>query len=281
MRILTFDEVWRMIEIDGQTFAALTFLSGCISDWRLQIQLIQKTSIAPVQFSLDTRAQFLKSLEIIEATAKRLDIMSAAIAARRGFDECLNLLSAPINYDAHRLGRIVAYAEQTVFPFMDELQARIFFTMPPAHASFFSSDAPFGETIVDAFPSASYDIVEAAKCRALSRWTACVMHLMRVLEVGLRALSHHYNVDGSQNWNTILNQVESKSREVGKRTHGEDGEKWAGEAAIHLRFIKNAWRNHAMYSLEKYDEERAVMIFDNTRLFMQHLSLKLTENNQW
>lgn len=281
MRILTFIEVLRMIEIDGQTLSALTFLSGCISDWRIKIQLIQKTNLAPVELSLDVRAQFLKSLEIIESAAKRLDIMSAAKAARRGFDECINLLSVPIHYDDYRLGRIVAYAEQTISPFMDELQARLLFTMPPTHASFFLHETPFGETVQDAFPSAAYDIVEAAKCRALSRWTACVMHLMRVLEVGLRALSQHYGIDASQNWNAILNQIESKSREVGKRTHGEDGEKWAAEAAVHLRFIKNAWRNHAMHSLEKYDEERAVMIFDNTRLFMQHLSQKLTENSEW
>jgi hypothetical protein len=75
----------------------------------------------------------------------------------------------------------------------------------------------------------------------------------------------------------VLNQIEVKTREVGKRTHGPVAEQWAAEAATHLRFIKNAWRNHAMHPRQVYDEERAVAIFENSRSFMQHLSENLTE----
>ncbi len=66
------------------------------------------------------------------------------------------------------------------------------------------------------------------------------MHLMRALEAGLRALAQHYGIDVSQNWNAILNQIEAGSREVDKRTHGAEEEKWNAEAAVHLRFVKNA-----------------------------------------
>lgn len=127
------------------------------------------------------------------------------------------------------------------------------------------------------FPSASYDIAEAGKCIALGRWTAVVMHSMRVLDVGLTALARQYGLEADRNWNQTLNQIEAKTREVAKRTHGDEGEQWAAEAATHLRFVKNAWRNHAMHPKEKYDEERAVAIFEHSADFMKHLAKKLSE----
>ena len=276
-RVFSLEALLRMIEFDGRTISALTFLTGSISDWRIQMQLIQKRAITPLHFSMEVRAQFLDCFRVIEKAAQRLEMAGVGAAANRGFNECLELLSAPIGYDAHRLGRIVAYAEQVVLPFMDELQARVLYSMPPRHASLYVAEFPFGEAVEDAFSSASYDIAEAAKCRALARWTASVMHLMRVLEVGLRSLAEHYGIEPGESWNTTLNQIEAKSRDVRKSVVGADEEKWANEAGVHLRFIKNAWRNHAMHPVEKYDEERAVAIFDNARTFMQHLAQKLSE----
>ena len=43
--------------------------------------------------------------------------------------------------------------------------------------------------VFNAFPSANNDILEASNCLALERGTATVMHLMRVAEVGLKALA--------------------------------------------------------------------------------------------
>lgn len=139
-------------------------------------------------------------------------------------------------------------------------------------------DAPhFGQQVEDAFPSVVFDISEASKCRALSRWTASVMHLMRVLEVGLGCLAKMIDLNPNENWNTLLNQIEAELRKVGKKTHSPEEEQFAAEAAAHFRAIKNAWRNHAMHAREKYDEERAVAIYDNVRSFMRHLATRLSE----
>ena len=47
----------------------------------------------------------------------------------------------------------------------------------------------FGSEVTENFKSALYDINEAGKCFALGRDTACVFHLMRVLEHGLRVVA--------------------------------------------------------------------------------------------
>jgi hypothetical protein len=277
MRILNYLDFLRMFALEPITLSAMTFLSGCISEWRVQVQLIRADKIRPVAHSMETRAQFLRSLAVLGEAASQMNMEGAAIGIKRAREECLEHLAAPIGTDAHRLQQIVSHAERVVTTFMDELSGRYLLVLASKHAEFFQLPDPFGDSVAAAFPSATYDISEAAKCRALGRWTATVMHLMRVLEVGLRALAEKYGLEAGPNWNTLLNQIEAESRKIGKRTHGAAEEQWAAEAATHLRFIKNAWRNHAMHALEKYDEERSVAIFENTRDFMKHLSINLSE----
>ncbi|MCM2472884.1 hypothetical protein HGO38_05255 [Rhizobium sp. CG5] len=267
-----------MIDFDSKTLSALTFLTGCVAEWRVQIQLLQKSNtIAGLNHSLDVRAKFIKSLHVVNVAADTLEMRGVAIAAKRAAEECSDLFATPIGHDSHRLNRIVTNAEHVILAFMNELEGCSLFTISPRHAQLYSEPFPFGEAVDAAFPSASYDIAEAAKCLALSRWTASVMHSMRVLELGLTMLGRHYSIEETANWNTRLNQIEAASRDIRKRVHGADEEQWAAEAAIHLRFVKNAWRNHAMHGFEKYDGERSFTIFENTRAFMQQLCKKLEE----
>jgi hypothetical protein len=80
---------------------------------------------------------------------------------------------------------------------------------------------------------------------------------MRVLEAGLEALARQVGVTPGENWISVLNAIESKLREVRRKTEGPEQEQWAAEAGVHLRFIRNAWRNHAMHPLERHYRQRA------------------------
>lgn len=257
--------------------AAVGYLAGAVSEWRTQVQLINQNVCPPLFIPGEYRLQFLKSLERIRDASKAMDMVASSAAADRAFDDCLGWFSVDRRYGAFDLQKVISHADRVVHAFMDEMRARLVFVMPSKHAAFYDQPFPFGEAVEEAFPSIAYDVAEAAKCRSLGRWTACVMHVMRALETGLGALAIHFGLEGQGNWNTVLNEIEVKARGVGKGIHGKEAEQWAAEAGTHLRFIKNAWRNHAMHPLEKYDEERAVTIFDNARSFMQHLAGRLGE----
>jgi len=82
--------------------------------------------------------------------------------------------------------------------------------LPSANARYFAGEPLFGEAVENAFPDVSYDIAEAGKCRAFGRWTATVMHLMRVLEAGLAALGRHVGVEPAD---SCLNQFIDGIRE--------------------------------------------------------------------
>jgi len=181
-----------------------------------------------------------------------------------------------IEFDDFDIANLRSFFSGLVTIINSELSSRIFTPIAVKHAAFLENGC-FGEDVENSFPSATVDIDEAGKCRALGRWTASVMHLMRVLEVGLKVLAAHCDVIHADNWNKTLNEMEASIRSVKKSVDGIEAEQWAAEAGTHLRFIKGAYRNHAMHPMKRYDEEQAVYIFDSARAFMRHLATRLSE----
>lgn len=161
----------------------------------------------------------------------------------------------------------------------DELETTYLLALSRTQVAKYDPVSPlFGESVENAFPSASPEIAEAGKCMALERWTASVMHLMRALEPALLALQAAVKVDISkEQWSQILNQIEAKIKTINKGNAPAGDEQWYSEVAAQFIFLKNAWRNYAMHINERYDEERAQEVFDGTRAVMRHLATRLSE----
>ena len=266
-----------MLQIDApNVLNSFSYLGSSIKHLEMgREEIIADGDRKMVFISPEQCGDLMRCGEALGDAATILDMVASKAACQR-FGAHLDAIAKKSGkLSSYDMGQFTALGSQMLAAFGDEMAARLMFVMPAKHVAFYADGPHFGEPVEEAFPTIAYDVGEAAKCRALGRWTACVMHVMRVLEIGLGALARHYGVEPNANWNTVLNAIETKAREIGKRTHGEEAEQWAAEAGTHLRFVKNAWRNHAMHPLEKYDEERAVAIFDNARSFMQHLAGKL------
>ena len=74
------------------------------------------------------------------------------------------------------------------------------------------SSLPFGMQVLEQFPSAQFEIDEAGKCYAFGRPTATVFHLMRIIEIGVRAIAACLNIpppikSGEQNWGAMLKGI--------------------------------------------------------------------------
>lgn len=269
---------WDMLEIsNANLLSAVGYLGGTVCDFRKQILLMERGIAGAPGIDFEMRKWILISIERLLGASKELEMRASVAACERAREVCSTILTQSGIVSSRNLQNMSTLLNQATQVFSDEMRGLLVFTLSSRHAYLFSEPVPFGEEVEDAFPSASFDITEAAKCRALARWTACVMHLMRVTEAGLTSLAKHYGVTADANWNLVLNQIELKTREVSKRADGAEAEQWAAEAATHLRFVKNAWRNHAMHPRQTYDEERAVNIYDSSRSFMRHLSSKLSE----
>src|SRR5260370_27264994 len=111
---------------------------------------------------------------------------------------------------------------------------------------------PFGEAVYDVIPTARQDIRDAGNCLAFELHTACVFHLMRAAEHGLRKLARRLRVVVFHNkrpsaleesdWNKIIEAVKAKlqqSHQIGSKPLQRTRVKLYSHLADHCLFIKN------------------------------------------
>lgn len=165
---------------------------------------------------------------------------------------------------------------------LDELRLISVFCVDRTRAAFYEPSEPlFGVEVFDAFPSANDDISEAGACLALGRATACVMHLMRVAEVGLKALGTALGIGPQNDWGSYLREIEAVLDKTAKASGSRTAQdQFFSEAAASFDYLKRAWRNPTMHVERTYTPERAEAIFNAVRSFMQHLATQLSEPSQ-
>lgn len=91
-----------------------------------------------------------------------------------------------------------------------ETLTKVAMILPPEKMRLLEPTEPISGAEVRAqFSSAIYDIDEAAKCIALGRFTASVFHMMRVVELSLRAVAKCLGVvePKNPNWGDWLNGI--------------------------------------------------------------------------
>lgn len=151
----------------------------------------------------------------------------------------------------------------------------------------------FGHEVGHRFPQATKEIKEAGTCYALGRNTACVFHLMRATEHGVRALAIAAGVDkvnastpiNFATWDELANRIRAVVNDD-KVLAG-----WSRPAKEHFRafyngaladFIafKDECRNRLMHTRSGlYDAREASNWIVKTRLFMERLATKVSETS--
>jgi hypothetical protein len=137
----------------------------------------------------------------------------------------------------------------------------------------------FGPDVASKFSTVGvFEIDEAGKCLAVGRSTACVFHLMRVMEVGVRAASACLGIadpakGADRNWGFMLR----KFKEDMDRRNKSRPPLWAlpsdsqffDEVYVSLDAVRNVWRNPTMHVESKYTVEEAEHIFASVRGFLK------------
>lgn len=175
----------------------------------------------------------------------------------------------------------LAKATTQIYAVLEKELARAkLFSISPLKSDYFENAVDkFEIDVLLSFGSTMDDIDEAGKCFALGRNTACVFHLMRVMERPIAALGKMLLPDDpSPNWETVLKKIDAElARKPAERIFKGDVQFFA-EVAAELRAVKHAWRNRVMHIDSIVTEERAKSIFDSTIGFMNVVSKRLKED---
>lgn len=156
----------------------------------------------------------------------------------------------------------------------DELESHTFIHIDPALTQYYSTPDLFGPEVTKKFPKAIDDIEEAGKCLALGCGTAAVMHLMRVMEVGLRELGKALKIPYAPSWESYLNQISARiaAKHKTKSIVWKRDEPFYRDVSGDLLTIKQAWRNPTMHVARKYSASEAEEIFRAVRRLMSRLA---------
>jgi hypothetical protein len=164
----------------------------------------------------------------------------------------------------------------------NNLNSRKFMYIPVDQASYWNNLKMFGEHFVLAFPEkATMEMLEAGKCLAAARGTACVFHCMRVAEYGLRKLAQKLNVTISDknkkcpleygDWNKVITEIRGAITETRKLPNGPRKEaklQFYSNAADHCEYMKDIWRNEVMHARRFYNEAETKAVVNRVRDFV-------------
>jgi hypothetical protein len=161
---------------------------------------------------------------------------------------------------------------------VDELERQLFLHVTVDKAQYYDQLELFGSEVGRKFPKAAEDIFNSGSCFALGQHTACVFHLMRVMEHCVQRFGRKLKVTinvSSETWHQILvhvhNQVNSLPGGAKASKAQNTRKKKFALAASRLDHVRIVWRNDVMHPKETYDEQEALEVLTGVRAFLESI----------
>jgi hypothetical protein len=166
------------------------------------------------------------------------------------------------------------------------LDLRKFMYVPADQAPYWNSFFWFGDEFLLTFRhAAKLELQELGNCFAAGRWTACVLHSMRLAEHGLRKLARTLRVTVSDkgkicpiefaDWNKVITGIRNKITKIRTLRAGSRKEQtlqFYSEAADHCEYMKDIWRNEMAHTRRFYKKSEALGVINRVRDFTQMLA---------
>jgi hypothetical protein len=154
-----------------------------------------------------------------------------------------------------------------------DLRDRNFLAVAPERISYYENAELFGPIVAEKFGKASDEIKRAGTCHALDQPTACVFHLMRVMELAVQRFARRLGVSVDtqrDTWDHIMGAVNGKIKTMPRRDRREQ-RKHDNCASIsaHLNTVRIAWRNPTMHPKKSYSLDQAKDVLESTGAFLR------------
>jgi len=190
-----------------------------------------------------------------------------------------------IDYKNYNCGQLSQSLSTLQYMINRELGEQVFLYIPQERIIWFNKVDLFGAEVSEKFKLAQEDIKESGNCYAVGLYTACVFHVMRVLEHGLRALVKNVGLKFyRQSWGTIIKKIKDKIDLEIISLSGQPKDiarterlQFLSQIAQEFTYFKDGWRNYVMHGEDKYDGPKALSILNHVKTFMAHLATRLSE----
>ncbi|SRR6266571_2641879 len=233
------------------------------------------------QIEGDEKTWVVESLERIEARLQQIDMTHSAVLVHE------ILLS--VKGGNSKWKEVGTSLGCTLTVCRSEMSSIFAGYIPAERARFWGQEKPFGELVYTNFESARADITAAGNCYAIEQWDACIFHMMRVAEKGLRILARERGIRKLRNapiewadWQTIVSALEDAAKKIkDKWSKGAKKDKaleFYRGAIGEIYAFKDAYRNYVMHARSDNDLHKAATAYHRVGEFMQRLAAYLSEN---
>ena len=161
---------------------------------------------------------------------------------------------------------------------VDELSRHMFLYVPSDKTHYYLKNELFGRSIGDKFPKSSEDITNAGTCYALGLYTACVFHLMRVMEHCVQRFGKKLKAPinlHKESWHQIMLHVHKKIETLPSGAKASKAQNVRIQrfavAAIRLDHVRLAWRNDVMHPKETYDQRQSLEVLTSVHTFLESI----------
>jgi hypothetical protein len=209
----------------------------------------------------DLAAKYLPAVRAVRGECEKLDLQVSMRC-------CNDFISKA---DGMTLGELTRSLHELNNTIHREMQSYSFFHMPFTQAKYYKKNMLLGARVAIRFPTTEFDVIEAGNCYAMGRATACVFHLMRVMEVGVQTFGEVLGVQLAvdKNWQCILDEVNKAIKRLPPK---DSATVELSQVAAHLYNVKIAWRNQVMHPHDKYTMDEAKDLLGHVESFMKTLA---------
>jgi hypothetical protein len=256
---------------DMETYQARRLVN--ISEWLASCRL---ATLHPEVLTTEANAKILGFLEKIATEAQAINLTQTAILARRVLSE----------FDGQNISQMFDRINFLADLFGQESMSIHFFTVKEGRFRYYNNSELAGEQFKVSFPKGNVELIEAGNCLVTDRYTACVFHLMRALEIALVSLERDLGIPRpaqgpDKTWGRTLARIKDKIAQNDKIPVA----KWSSEREFYekahafLAAVKNPLRDDTIHVETTYDEQSAIGIFNVTIEAFRFLATKLSESN--
>lgn len=145
-------------------------------------------------------------------------------------------------------------------------------------------------SVLAAFPSAKPEIEAGVDCYALGHNTACVFHMVRVAEIGLRVAARERGIKNARKdvpldwgtWGQVFGAIEGQLKAIRNKPPGPKKEAaltFYDTVLSDLHAIQSLFRDRTMHLRKVYDDGEAQSAMFRARELMATLARMRTENS--
>jgi hypothetical protein len=137
------------------------------------------------KLSASEKNTYIKILESTRSLCDKLELNNSAGIVRQINQDVWPNDNFPFHHAAEQDLRRLWNAMES------DMASRWFAFIPEGRVEYFEREQLFGDKVFDAFPSAREDVKSAGNCLAADMPDGAVFYLMRIMEIGLRALARN------------------------------------------------------------------------------------------